>query len=223
MPPSEPDGDRSAAFLAMLEQLHERHLVGVEGVREVWLVRHADAYTGMDRLGEGVLDPPLTPLGRAQAARLAQRLAAVRIDLIRASDLRRAVETAEVVAAASGQLPVTTDVRLREVRTYWDEGGQVELNQPHEYPFPESEQDVYERVSEAVRDVVAGLPEGGRAAVVTHNAAIGIYVSNVLGLGWGKLPVMPMYTSVTVLAVKGDRVVVRSLADATHLLEPAPG
>ncbi len=210
--------DRSGAFLRMLEQLHERHLVGVEGVRELWLVRHADAYTGMENLGPGVVDPPLTPLGREQAARLGQRLAYVPIDAVWASDLRRAVETAESVAATHG-LAVQTDARLREVRTHWDEGGQARLNPPGEYPFPESEQEVFERIGAALRDIAGGTPEGGRAVVVTHNAAIGIYVSNVLGLGWGKLPVMPMYTSVTVLAVKDDRVVVRSLADATHLLE----
>jgi probable phosphoglycerate mutase len=214
--------DRSVAFLRMLEEMHERHLVGVEGVREVWLVRHGDAYTGMEGLGEGVLDPTLTPLGREQAARLGQRLADVPIDSIWASDLRRAIETGEAVARTHG-LTVHTDQRLREVRTHWDEGGAVELNAPDEYPFPESESEVYERVAAAIRDIVAGLPENGRAVAITHNAAIGIYVSNVLGLGWGKLPVMPMYTSVTILAVKGDRVVLRSLADATHLLEANPG
>ncbi len=214
--------DRSVAFLRMLEEMHERHLVGVEGVREVWLVRHGDAYTGMEGLGEGVLDPQLTPLGREQSARLGHRLADVPIDIVWASDLRRAVETAEAVAKIH-DLTVHTDHRLREVRTHWDEGGAVGLNAPDEYPFPESEQEVYERVGAAIRDIVAGLPENGRAIAVTHNAAIGIYVSNVLGLGWGKLPVMPMYTSVTILAVKGERVVLRSLADATHLLEASPG
>jgi probable phosphoglycerate mutase len=214
--------DRSAAFLRMLEEMHERNLVGVEGVREVWLVRHGDAYTGMEGLGEGVIDPPLTRLGREQSARLSQRLAEVPIDAIWASDLRRAVETGRVVAKSHG-LSVRTDERLREVRTYWDEGGAVGLNAPGEYPFPESERDVYERVGAAIRDIVAGLPENGRAVAVTHNAAIGIYVSNMLGLGWGKLPVMPMYTSVTILAVKDGRVVLRSLADATHLLEAGSG
>ena len=178
---SEPP-DRSAAFLRMLEQLHERHLVGVEGVKELWLVRHADAYTGMERMAEGLLDPPLTPLGREQAARLGQRLAYVPLDAVWASDLRRAVETAEAVARTHG-LAVHTDTRLREVRTHWDEGRQVGLNAPEEYPYPESEQEVYERISAAVTDVLAGVPPGGRAVVVTHNAAIGIYVSNLLGLG----------------------------------------
>jgi hypothetical protein len=47
--------------------------------------------------------------------------------------------------------------------------------------------------------------------------------ASVLGLSWGKLPVMPMYTSVTILAIKGERVVLRSLADATHLAEAGAG
>jgi probable phosphoglycerate mutase len=210
--------DRSAAFLRMLEQMHERHLVGVEGVSEVWLVRHGDAYTGMEGLGSGVVDPPLTPLGREQVERLGSRLGGVPIDGVWSSDLRRAVETAEIIAHAH-RLPVRTDARLREVRTYWDEGGAVEFDVPDEYPFPESESEVYERVGVAVHDIAAALPERGRGVAVTHNAAIGIYVSNLLGLGWGKLPVMPMFTSVTVLAIKDERVVLRSLADATHLLE----
>ena len=213
--------ERSASFLRMLERLHERHLVGVEGVREIWLVRHGDAWSELERLPDGRLDPPLTPAGRDQAARLRRRLHGVRVDAVWASDLRRAIETAEPVAADHG-LAIQTDPRLREVRTHWDQGREAALTAPEEYPFPESEAEVYERVGAAIANVAGRLPESGRAIVVTHNAVIGVYVSNVLGLGWGRLPIMPTYTSVTVLAVKEGRVVVRSLADATHLLEGSP-
>ncbi len=209
--------ERSAAFLEMLERLHERHLVGVEGVREVWLIRHADAYTGMRSIGQGVLDPPLSAVGREQARRLAERLAGLEIEVVWASDLRRAVETAGQVAAGHG-LEVRQDPRLREVRTRWDEGGRSPLGEAGEYPFPESEESVLGRMRDFMRELTPGLSPGGRAVVVSHNAAIGIYVSGVLGLGWGKLPILPVYTSITILAAKDDRVVVRSLADATHLL-----
>jgi probable phosphoglycerate mutase len=53
--------------------------------------------------------------------------------------------------------------------------------------------------------------------VVTHNAAIAMYLGSLMGLTWGQLRVMPQFTSVSVIAVKGEQVVVRSIADATHL------
>jgi probable phosphoglycerate mutase len=126
------------------------------------------------------------------------------------------------VARARG-LEVREDDRLREVRTDWDEGRSGSLKEPGVYPFVEPEPEVVERMSAVVEDVVAGLPANGplRAAVVTHNAAIALYVSSVLGLRWGQLRIMPQYTSVTVLAVKDGQVVVHSLADATHLAAPA--
>ena len=160
----------------MLAQLHERHLVDVEGVREIWLVRHADAYTGINRLGEGILDPPLTPLGRAQAARLAHRLAQVRIDLIRASDMRRAVETAQVIAGVTGRLQVSTDPRLREVRTHWDEGRRAELNAPTNTRSRSRSRRSTSACPRLQAKWSPACPRTG-AVVVTHDAAIGIQVA----------------------------------------------
>jgi probable phosphoglycerate mutase len=220
---AEPADERHTTFLKMLDDLHARHLVGLADVREIWLIRHADAYTGLERLNEGVLDPPLSPLGRDQAARLARRLAEVPLGGVWSSGLRRARETAEAVARAHG-LEVHEDDRLREVRTDWDEGRSGSLKEPGVYPFVEPESEVVERMSAVIEDVVAGLPPNGppRAVAVTHNAAIAVYVSSVLGLGWGQLRIMPQYTSVTVLAVRDGQVVVHSLADATHLAVLGP-
>jgi probable phosphoglycerate mutase len=215
---AEPGDARHTTFLKMLDDLHARHLVGVADVREVWLIRHADAYVGLESLNEGVLDPPLSALGLDQAARLAGRLADVPLGSVWSSSLRRARETAEAIAGRHG-LEVRRDDRLREVRTDWDEGRSGNLKEAGVYPFVEPESEVVERMSAVIQQVVAGLepPAPPRAAVVTHNAAIAIYVSRVLGLGWGQLRIMPQYTSITVLAVKDSQVVVHSLADATHL------
>jgi probable phosphoglycerate mutase len=220
---SDPPDPRRAAFQKMLDEFHERFLVGVREVREVWLVRHADAYVGLQRLDEGVLDPPLSPVGLEQAARLARRLAGVPLGAVWSSPLRRAVQTAAPVARSHG-LEAREDARLREVRTRWDEGGGEEMWEPGTYPFPEPEPEVYERMSSVIGEVVAGLgPEApARAAVVSHNAAIGLYVARVLGLGWDQLRIMHQFTSVSVLAVKDGQVVVHSLADATHLAAPGP-
>jgi broad specificity phosphatase PhoE len=215
-----PDDERTASFLEMIEDLHARHLVGVADVREVWLVRHADAYRGLESLAAGTIDPPLSERGRQQAARLAARLALVPLHAVWSSDLRRAAETAEAVARDRG-LAVRTDARLREVRTYWDEGRESERVPPGSYPFPEPEEEVAARMLAVLADVVAGLADVDapvpRAAVVTHNAAIAVYLSSVLGLRWGQLRVLPQFTSVSVIAVKSDQVVVQSIADATHL------
>ena len=213
------DDPRTAGFLRMLDELHARHLVGVDGVREVWLIRHADAYAGLGPLGEGRIDPPLSPHGREQAELLAARLAPVPIHSVWSSDLRRARQTAEAIAR-DRPAAVRVDPRLREVRTFWDEGGLETPLPPGAYPFPEPEAEVAARMAAAVAKVVAELetvPEPARAAVVTHNAAIAIYLGSVMGLGWGQLRVMPQFTSVSVVAVKDDQVVVRSIADATHL------
>jgi probable phosphoglycerate mutase len=219
--------DRHEAFLKMIDELHARHLVGVADVRELWLIRHGDAYSGLQGLSNGRVDPALSERGREQAARLAERLAPVRFDALWSSDLRRARETAEVLARGR-TLQVHVDSRLREVRTHWDEGRSEVLNEPGVYPFPEPEEEVLNRMTAALADVVAALPQGGpqpaRAAVVSHNAAISMYVSRALGLHWGQLPLMPQFTSVSVLAVKDERVVVQSIGDATHLAaDPGEG
>ena len=207
----------------MIEELNARHLVGVDGVREVWLIRHADAYAGIESLAEGPVDPPLSRRGREQAERLSARLAAVPLHAVWSSDLLRARQTAEEIARGRG-VEVRVDRRLREVRTHWDDGREPERLPPGSYPFPEPEADVVERMKAVIAEVVGGLPEvegtPARAAVVTHNGAIAIYLSSVLGLGWGQLQVLPQFTSVSVVAIKGDQVVVQAIADATHLAVP---
>jgi broad specificity phosphatase PhoE len=216
---------RHQAFLKMIDELHARHLIGVDEVRELWLIRHADAYSSLEGLGGGRVDPSLSQRGQEQARRLAARLAPVRLDALWSSDLRRARETAEEIGRGRS-LPVEVDARLGEVRTHWDEGRTEVLNDPGVYPFPELEEEVLTRMAAALGEVAAALPADGpqpaRAAVVSHNAAIAMYVCRVLGLRWGQLPIMPQFTSVTVLAVKDERIVVQSIADATHLAaEPA--
>jgi probable phosphoglycerate mutase len=211
--------ERHQSFKAMLDEIHKRHVFDTEEVCEVWLVRHADAYDGLAELQEGVIDPPISTAGQWQAARLADRLAGLPIDQIWSSDLLRSRQTAELLAAAHG-LEVQTDLRLREVRTHWDEGPSEPRLRRDIYPFPEPEAEVVARMQNAILDIIAGLaPASGRRRVVavSHSAAIIMYAGHLLGLGWGRLRVLPYFTSVSVVAVQGDQVVVQSLGDITHL------
>ena len=76
------------------------------------LVRHGETDWNRARRWQGHTDTPLNDTGRAQARELAERLDPP--DAIVASDLSRARETAELLAARFG-LPVEIDERLREV------------------------------------------------------------------------------------------------------------
>jgi broad specificity phosphatase PhoE len=78
------------------------------------LLRHGQTELSVQRRYSGHGDPELTPLGHAQAAGAAARLARVpQIAAVLTSPLRRARQTAEVVAAATGA-PLAVRPRLIE-------------------------------------------------------------------------------------------------------------
>src|SRR3954469_12041414 len=99
--------ERHQSFQEMLRALNERHLVDAPDAREVWLIRHGDAYSGLEALDDGLIDPPLSDRGREQTDLLAARVAGVPVDQVWSSELRRARETAAPVAARLGLEPRT--------------------------------------------------------------------------------------------------------------------
>jgi broad specificity phosphatase PhoE len=213
-----------SVFLGALARLHDRFLVDVEGVTEVWLIRHGDAYAELVSLDDRNIDPPLSPRGRREAAALGRRLATAGITAIWASEIIRAQETAEIAGAPLGLIP-QVDHRLREVKTRWEEKG-GEATEPADgyIPFVEPVEEVVSRMDAAVREIAATAGPGARVAAVSHAGAISFYLNHVLKLDSGPLRLLPRFTSVTVLLLKDDRIVVQSIADVAHLTgEPVPG
>ncbi|HEV3232605.1 MAG TPA: histidine phosphatase family protein [Candidatus Dormibacteraeota bacterium] len=218
-------------FLQALDALHRRFLVGVEGVTEVWLVRHGDAYAELVSADDHItdsgagrrMDPPLSPQGRREAAQLNQRLRHSGIDAVYASDLARARETAEIAALGTG-LEVRVEPRLREIRTHWDEGGPRPMpgdDAPVTRYIPFHQRDLDDavvRMTAALRDVAAEVGPGRRAVCVSHAAAITAYLLSLMKLEWGAFRLLVEFTSVSVVRFKDDLVVVHSIGDTGHLV-----
>jgi broad specificity phosphatase PhoE len=80
----------------------------------VIVLRHGRTDHNHTGIWQGQLDVPLDEVGRLQAKTAAQVLRELEPAAIVSSDLARAWETAEVLAAATG-LPVSADPRLREI------------------------------------------------------------------------------------------------------------
>ncbi len=182
-----------------MRELEAAFLIGVEGVTEVWLVRHADCYQDL----VDIADPPLSTLGRQQAARLAVRVGRAKPVAVYSSPYRRAMETAKTISD-----DVRVDDRLVEMALEVSEDGSLDFREP-----PSS---VIERMR-AVVDEIADRHPGQRIVAVSHGAAIIAYLTDVLQLEAGQLRVLPYYTSITVVRALGDRRMVGALCDVAHL------
>lgn len=79
----------------------------------ILLVRHGETYDNARQIMQGQTQGCLNETGREQARQVAQRLAQEPVDVVVASDLHRAVQTAEIIAEPHGLTVVTTPL-LRE-------------------------------------------------------------------------------------------------------------
>jgi len=182
-----------------MRSLEASFLIGVEGVTEVWLVRHGDCYEDMS---DGA-DPPLSGLGRKQAELLARRVNRHQPAAVYSSPYRRALETAQAISD-----DVRIDKRLIEM--------EMELGDEGELDFKELPSSVVDRMSAAIDDIAQAHP-GGRVIVVAHGAAMIMFLTHVLRLEPGQLRFLPCFTSVNVVRVLGDRQMVGTLGDISHL------
>ena len=79
----------------------------------IFLVRHGETIDNARQIMQGQTQGELNEKGREQAHQVAERLSVEPVDAVVASDLNRAIQTAEIIAAPHG-LPVRTTKLLRE-------------------------------------------------------------------------------------------------------------
>jgi broad specificity phosphatase PhoE len=158
------------------------------------LVRHGETDWNRDRRIQGSTDIPLNETGRAQARAAA---AGVRGDIIVASDLSRARETAEIIAAEL-ELPAPRLYPGLRERAYgdaegvdaadfirrWGDWHTAEV--PGAEPWPHLRERGLRALAQVVRDArSATAPAAASVVVVTHGALIRELIRHATG---GELP-----------------------------------
>ena len=161
---------------------------------DLLLIRHGQPER--QELDDGdVADPPLTDLGRQQAAAVADLLTDENVTHIAASPVRRARETAAPSAARLG-IDVSYDPRLEEL----DYGSASYI--PNEQAVASDDKwaeydanplfmfdhhggfDVFrDRVVSAFDDLVASH-RGQTVAVFSHGGVMGTYIMSIVGYDW---------------------------------------
>ena len=198
---------------------HQNHHVA-DTPAFVFLVRHGESSGGLG-------DPGLSERGRLQAHRTGQHLAEERPSAVFSSPLRRATETAKIVAAHR-RLEVRPDLRLRERSNWGDRPGQSRDEFIEEWHAASADRDLVlpaGRSARATGDQVLEFcrtqPSGARIVAVTHGGAIGDCLLNLMPIE----AVTARHTafpdmepcSITILRVEGVGVFAELVASSGHL------
>jgi broad specificity phosphatase PhoE len=188
------------------------------------LVRHGETDWNRDRRIQGSTDIPLNDTGRAQARTAAGTLSG---EIIVSSDLSRARETAQIIAAQLG-LPEPRAYRELRERSYgeaegveaaefirrWGEWHSAEI--PGAEPWPHLRSRALRALARVVRDARrTTAPAAASVIVVTHGALIRELLRHATG---GELPPngvrLPNGSAYTVLYER-ERLQLLSYAEAT--------
>ncbi|MCW4011424.1 MAG: histidine phosphatase family protein [Candidatus Bathyarchaeota archaeon] len=166
-------------------------------MRCVYVVSHAQSLHHVERRVGGWYDTGLTELGRSQAEKTAMFLAS-EVDgdaVVFSSDLKRASETAEIIAGRLGASVQLND-GLREMNYGLAGGKSLEWGDEHIVPQPldgdrmnhrifdgaESKLELAERVNSALSSILTASVEN--IVVVTHG-----FASTFVVMAWMRIPV----------------------------------
>ncbi len=146
----------------------------------ILLVRHGETVDNARQIMQGQTQGELNQQGREQALQVAERLSAEPIDAVVASDLHRAIQTAEIIAEPHG-LPVETTPLLRERDWGSFTGRFIPDLRGEVWPDDiESEEALLLRAQEFLKKMTATY-EGKRVVAVGHGiinkAILAVYAS----------------------------------------------
>jgi len=161
----------------------------------LFLLRHGRTQWNKEGIFRGRADIPLDEIGKKEAELLGKRLKDVPIKAIFSSPLKRAQETASIIASFT-KSPVFVREELIDISFGSWEGLSVEevkfrfpdlyekwLNAPHELSFPQGEslKVVEERAFSLIEDLKSNHQKD-TIALVTHRVVLKVLISKLLGL-----------------------------------------
>lgn len=162
-------------------------------VKRVILIRSGETDWNRDDRWQGWVAIPLNEHGRKQARALANFIRNIGVSALYSSDLRRAADTAHILAGQLGYEPIF-DERLRERNIGQWQGmniGEIRDWYPEVYeqlradvkgfivPGGESRDELQQRVAAAFNDILA-QDKGETIAVVTHTTATRVLLDKII-------------------------------------------
>ncbi|KAK3023975.1 hypothetical protein RJ639_042865 [Escallonia herrerae] len=199
---------------------------------EIIVIRHGETPWNADGRIQGHLDVELNDMGKQQAAAVAERLSREpKFSIVYSSDLKRAAQTAEMIANSCGGLEVIKDPGLRE-RHLGDLQGlvssevakvnpkayQAYVSQRRDQEIPgggESLDQLYERCTSSLQRI-GNKHKGERVVVVTHGGVIRAFHKRTSPRGRpGKI----LNTSVNVFHLSEDEWTIKAWGDVSHLIQ----
>jgi probable phosphoglycerate mutase len=167
----------------------------MSSARRVVLLRHGRTEWNATGRFQGQLDSPLDVIGRAQAIAAAVAVAPMQPDVLVSSDLSRARDTADAVAAECG-IDIHIDPRLREIYLGSWEGltrAEARTQYAEEYARWQTGEDARRGGGETYAEVGARcvacieqwldkLGPGGLVLAITHGSAARATIGTLLGM-----------------------------------------
>ena len=162
-------------------------------MKTIYLIRHGESEADILNVHEGRADFPLTERGCQQAAAMGKWMAEhCKVDMIFASTLRRAAQTARFLSDAAG-IPVISDDDLMEFNNgllaglSFEEADRLYPKIPDLPPDQsvygqESQFEFRDRADRALARCLAQIPDGATAAIVSHGGMINQLFASLIGL-----------------------------------------
>ncbi|MBN2016447.1 histidine phosphatase family protein [Candidatus Dojkabacteria bacterium] len=158
---------------------------------KVFFMRHGEGVDDVEKRYGGWGDLPLSEKGRKQAKDSVEKVEKLDIDLVLSSPLKRAMETAEILAKGKN-LKAKRWLYLKERNTYGLMCGEKEEDMKKEYPElydayedggwvagSERYEDLVKRLKEMMKKIQAFKAE--RILAVTHGKVLAAIVKEFLG------------------------------------------